>query len=55
MKNVLNAQERTYSIGLFLLSFIVTVACILAAVFFYTLIPDSENRLLRTKIENFEK
>lgn len=55
MKNVLNAQERTYSISLFLVSFVVTVACIIAAVYFNTLIPNTENGILRSKIENFEK
>lgn len=54
MKNVLNAQERTHSIGIFLFSFVVTVACILAAVYFNSLIPNTENGILRSKIENFE-
>ncbi|MEX2569332.1 MAG: type VI secretion system TssO, partial [Cyclobacteriaceae bacterium] len=54
MKNVLNARERSQALIVFVLSFIVTVALIVAAVFFYTLIPADENAILREKIEKLE-
>ncbi|NHE58470.1 type VI secretion system TssO [Cyclobacterium plantarum] len=54
MKNVLNARERNRALIVFVLSFIVTVSLIVAAVFFYTLIPADENALLREKIQDLE-
>ncbi len=55
MENVINAKERNYAFGIFIISFVITVAIIIGAVYFNTLIPGNENALLRKKIENFEK
>lgn len=54
MKHVLNARERNQALIVFVLSFIVTVALIVGAVFFHTLVPENENALLREKIKSFD-
>lgn len=55
MDHIINAKERNYAFALFLTSFIITVAIIIGAVYFNTLIPGNENELLRKKIADFEK
>jgi hypothetical protein len=54
MKHVINSGERNRALIVFILSFVVTVALVVAAVFFHTLIPENENALLREKIKNIE-
>ncbi|WP_162418459.1 type VI secretion system TssO [Cyclobacterium roseum] len=54
MKHVLNARERNHALMVFVLSFIVTVALIVSAVFFLTLVPENENTALREEIKSFE-
>lgn len=54
MKHVLNARERNNALIVYILSFIVTVILIVGAVFFYTLIPEYENAILREKIKELE-
>ncbi|MFD3000316.1 type VI secretion system TssO [Pontibacter toksunensis] len=54
MEQVLNASERKYAFGKYIIFFSITVAIIVAAVYFDTLIPQNENELLRNKIGNIE-
>lgn len=54
MKHVLNARDRNKALIIYILSFTVTVILIVGAVFFYTLIPEYENALLREKIKELE-
>jgi len=54
MDHIINAKERNYAFILFLGSFIITVAIIIGAVYFNTLIPANENELLRRKIADIE-
>lgn len=54
MEHIINAKERKYAFILFLLSFTATVAIIIGAVYFNTLIPGNENDILRKKIADFE-
>lgn len=55
MENVINAKERNYAFGIFIISFVITVAIIIGAVYFNTLIPGNENDLLRKEIKAFNK
>lgn len=55
MEHIINAKERSYTFILFLISFTVTIAIIIGAVYFNTLIPGNDNELLRKKIADFEK
>jgi hypothetical protein len=55
METVINAQERKYAFAKFLFLFSITVAIIIAAVYFDTLIPNNENEMLRKRIANLEK
>lgn len=50
MEQVINASERKYALGKYLIFFSITVAIIIAAVYFDTLIPQNENELLRNRI-----
>jgi hypothetical protein len=54
MEHIINAKERNYAFILFLLSFTATVAIIIGAVYFNTLIPGNENDILRKKIADLE-
>ncbi len=54
MDHIINAKERNYAFAIFLVSFTVTVAVIVGAVYFNALIPGNENEVLRKKIADFE-
>lgn len=54
MDHIINAKERNYAFTIFILSFTITVAAIVGAVYFNTLIPGNENEVLRKRIAEFE-
>lgn len=54
MEHIINAKERNYAFVIFIVSFIITVAIIIGAVYFNTLIPGNENDILRKKIADIE-
>src|SRR5690606_4591380 len=54
MDHIINAKERNYAFVIFIVSFTITIAVIVGAVYFNTLIPGNENEVLRKKIAEFE-
>ncbi|MCH6234207.1 type VI secretion system TssO [Cognataquiflexum rubidum] len=54
MKNILNSKERNNAFVIYLLSFVITVAIIVTAVYFNSLIPNAENAHLRERIGDYE-
>lgn len=54
MDQVINADVRKQTFLRFITFFIITVALIVAAVYFDTLVPEKENEVLRMKIGNME-
>lgn len=51
---VINAKERKQAFWKFLLFFLLSVAIILIAVYFDTLVPTKENRMMREQLAKFK-
>ena len=51
MQQVLNSKERSEAFFKFLAFFLITVACVVLAVFFNYYLPSSENRVLEEQVD----